>query len=99
MSLNNISLVPFVVGSLYSTVLVETGTDEVIVKSPAAEPVQESKWKSLGNNRQQVLIVVNHTDRVHLPDEELGFLTTIVSACKMDLGDVAIVNTNNHPEH
>jgi hypothetical protein len=50
----------------------------------------------LGENRKNILIVVNHNNVVYLPDDELNFLTGILGACKLSIGDVAIVNLNNH---
>ena len=43
-------------------------------------------WKSLGNNQKNILIVVNYGNAVHLPDEELSFLTSMLAACKLSLG-------------
>ncbi|MCR6721474.1 MAG: hypothetical protein NVV59_14585 [Chitinophagaceae bacterium] len=67
--------------------------------SPATTPVsvkQEVTGKPafLGNNQQQVTIIVQYADAVHLPDEQLQFLTTMLNACKLSLGDVAIHNFN-----
>jgi hypothetical protein len=122
MSLNDISLSPFVAASLYRSSLIANDSNETIVKAPSPETkpkkepakqkdseeviIEPAKadptlpgWKHLGNNHKNILIVVNHSDVTHLPDEELGFLTSILSACKLDLGDVAIVNMNNYSEH
>ena len=124
MSLNDISLSPFVTASLYRSSLIANDSNEPIVKAPSTESkpkkdavkdtmkesVQEEKdqtpadpiaigWKHLGSNNKNILIVVNHTDVTHLPDEELGFLTAILSACKLDLGDVSIINMNNYADH
>lgn len=115
MSLNDISLSPFVAASLYRSSLIANDSNESIVKSPAPGIKEEKKkketeddpiatdpidtgWKHLGNNNKNILIVVNHTDVTHLPDEELGFLTAILSACKLNLGDVAIINMNNYSD-
>ncbi len=42
--------------------------------------------------------MVNYDNAVHLPDEELNFLTNMLAACKLSLGDVAIVNKYNYKE-
>lgn len=103
MSLNDIQLPASVIAGLYPFSLVDTGTAEVIQPAPAipvmeGTPGTKSAWKYLGDNQKNILIIVQHTDVLHLPDEELGFLTSILTACKLGLGDVAIVNTNNHPD-
>jgi hypothetical protein len=54
-------------------------------------------WKWLGENNKNILILVSYPNVVHLPDEQLQFLTTILSACKLSLADVAIVNLPNQP--
>lgn len=68
--------------------------EKVPVKAPAAlqqeQPEQAFRW--LGEHHKQVLVVVDHTDAVHLPDAELSFLTGILGACKLSLADVAVVN-------
>lgn len=73
--------------------------EEVPVK--AAAPVEEKPapasssspaYKFLGNNRQQVAIVVRFTGEAFLPEHHLQMLTKMLGACKLNLGDVAIVN-------
>jgi hypothetical protein len=99
MSINNITLPAHTVADLYQGSLIA----EKSVAAPLLEqPLQpgantSSAWKSLGNNQQQILIIVNNNEAVHLPDNELAFLTGIIGACKLSLADVAIVNLNNHP--
>jgi hypothetical protein len=70
---------------------------------PISPPIKKSKTKetgnlkSLGGNQKNILIVVNYDNVVHIPDEELEFLTNILKACHFSLDDVTIVNTNNFP--
>jgi hypothetical protein len=107
MSLNNITLNPFLAASLYRSTLIENDSNEPIVKIPSAVPVEtstekagpatEKAWKYLGDNKKNILLVVTHPGITHLPDDDLGFVTAILSACKLDMGDVAIVNMNNYP--
>ena len=42
-------------------------------------------------------MVVNTSEAVHLSDIELQFLTNMLTACKLSLADVAIVNINQQP--
>ena len=39
---------------------------------------------------------MNYPDEVFLPDGHLEFLGKILSACKLDIGDIAIVNLAKH---
>jgi hypothetical protein len=106
MSLNDIRLPASVIAGLYPSSLVDTGTAEVaqpiranpVTDEPPGQATAAPAWKYLGDNRKNVLVIVDHADVLHLPDEELSFLTNILTACKLDLGDVAIVNKNNHPQ-
>ncbi|MBN8782688.1 MAG: hypothetical protein ABS85_07685 [Sphingobacteriales bacterium SCN 48-20] len=58
----------------------------------AAAPPTDDDWKFLGKNAQKVLIVVDYQSALHIPDEELGFLTQLLAACKLNLGDITLVN-------
>src|SRR5215213_6249659 len=84
MSLNNIHLNPQMLADLYANSLVETGTTTV---PESAGP------KHLGNNKKNIIIIVSHGSVPFLPDEELTFLISILSACKLSLADIAIVNS------
>ena len=54
-------------------------------------------WKYLGEYKKNILLVVHYTNATYLPDEQLNFLTSILGACKLSLGDVAIINIANVP--
>lgn len=110
MGLNDIELPASVLASLYPSSLVTAGTTgtatpEKTSVQPDAEPASlqpatpevrtSFTWKFLGNNKKAVLVVVNHRDIIHLPDDELNFLTTMLTACKLSLGDIILVNYNN----
>jgi hypothetical protein len=111
MSINNIELPVQTLAALYPFSLTgnteETITNENKKTAPEttkkqAGIIQETEktreWKWLGNNQQQILVMVNNQDAVHLPDKELSFLTGILTACRLSLADVAIVNINNQPD-
>lgn len=104
MGLNDIRLSDSVLRALYPKSLVE---HDVITPAKSytvaqAEPVIETKtlaaneWKHLGDNKKNILIAVSYDQFTHLPDEELQFLTAILSACQLTLGDVAIINHQNY---
>ncbi|MFT4093368.1 MAG: hypothetical protein QM640_06990 [Niabella sp.] len=95
MSLNEINLPPQLVAQLFSRVLISNNTPlQQTKKQPDDEPAAD--WKFLGNNQQQILIVVEYTGVPNLPDEQLDFLTQLLKACRLSLNDVAIINLNNY---
>jgi hypothetical protein len=108
MGLNDLHLSPGLLSRLYSSSLIDTENKDIIQSlAPTRESTKAKTepekptgqlWKFLGSNQQNILIIVNYSDAVHLPDEELSFLTSMLAACKLSLGDVAIVNRNNHKD-
>jgi len=64
--------------------------------SPSTFPPSTSPWQALGHNQKGISIVVHYAGITHLPDTELQFLTSILSACKLSLADVAIINYHTH---
>ena len=46
------------------------------------------------HNKKNILVVVNYKDVIYLPDEELDLLTNMLTACKLSIADVAIINLN-----
>ena len=105
MGLNDLQLSPGVLSRLYPASLINMDNTDIVQPDPLFKDLTTTKietekqtgpaWKFLGSNQQKILIVVNYSDAVHLPDEELSFLTSMLAACKLSLGDVAIVNRNN----
>lgn len=70
--------------------------------APPAQPAPPSAatpstYKFLGNNLKKITILVDSPQTAFLPDEELIFLTKMLEACKLNIGDVAIVNQANSP--
>lgn len=98
MNLNDMELPASLLTGLYKTHLVEEATP---VKKETAPVAKLSKSATegiqyLGKNQKGVCILVNYPKDVYLPDEQLNFLTAILQACKLNLGDVAIVNHSRH---
>jgi hypothetical protein len=88
MDLNNIKLNSWQLAELFEDVLIET--------TPPTEPVPE--LKTLGKNARNIVLLVHNEEVPFLTDTELHFLTSILSACKLSLADVAIVNTSRLKE-
>jgi hypothetical protein len=105
MSLNNIQLNPSLLADMYRTSLIETkeavrGTEKKqappAIDTDAAD-TKPASWKYLGEYKKNILIVVRYNNVPYLPDEQLNFLTSVLNACKLNLGDVAIFNAANGP--
>ncbi len=62
------------------------------VLTQTAPPSPASAYKVLGNNRQHVAVIVRFPGEAFLPENHLQMLTKMLGACKLNLGDVAIVN-------
>ena len=105
MPLNNIKLSPSLVAELYRHSLVEEDNNakQKISDSPLEtkkSPVEineMTQWRSLGDFRKNILLIVNYPSATYLPDEQLNFLTSILAACKLSLADVAIINLVHTP--
>jgi DNA polymerase III psi subunit len=88
MDLNHIELPASTVAELYRSSLVIPAEKKADAPTEVAPAIP--KW--LGTNKKNVLILVRHEDAIHLPDSDLELLTSILTACKLSLEDVAILN-------
>ena len=70
---------------------------ELVVLQVKKEPLPLPKKWFLGDNQKHIVILVNDIEAVYLRDEWLQFLSNILGACKLNIGDVAIVNNANNP--
>jgi hypothetical protein len=105
MSADKIQLPDFLIADFYKSVLVEidpfTSQPE---KLPEEKPVttvevkvaSSEKPNFLGENGKNVIIVVNQPNSIYLEEDDLAFLTNILKACRLNLADIAIVNTSNN---
>lgn len=92
MALNDINLTADNLEKIYGTVLL--GSDDKVITENSDE-TSNNNSKFLGSNLKSVVLLVNQPAATILLDEELDFLTSILSACGYTLADVAIVNCAN----
>jgi hypothetical protein len=93
MPLNTIQFSETELTDLFRTSLI--GTKDI------ADQKSEKKtgpWKFFGENKKQILFVTDYKSVVHIPDQTLRFLTRILAACNMDLGDIALINFKHYKE-
>jgi len=63
----------------------------------ASVPSPPSGYKFLGSNKRKISIIVHAPDAPFLPDDQLSVLTRMLEACRMNMGDVAIINHATAP--
>lgn len=87
MSLDNIQLPANLIASLYNKSLYD-------LKPYKPEQVinNEEKLLFLGDNIKRITIIVKDEDAIYLPDDQLSFLLGILTACKLSMADVSIIN-------
>jgi hypothetical protein len=104
MSLNNIQLTAILTAEMYKNLLVEKDDgnrlEDEINQQPGEATVKTTTetakgWKYLGDFKKKILILVDYSNAVHIPDEDLNFLTSILSASRLNLADVAVLNLAN----
>ncbi|MES2374436.1 MAG: hypothetical protein V4557_17800 [Bacteroidota bacterium] len=98
MNEDNIQLPGFLIADLYRHSIVLAGDEpKTERKQPKKDvPAAERQWY-LGSNLQKITLLVSEKEAVYLQDDSLQFLSNILGACKLNLGDVAIVNHHNDP--
>ncbi len=93
MSFSDMILSPADIVEMYKNNLVET-----ITESNKKKGAKGTSTQYLGKNLKNILVFVNYPEEVYLPAVQLEFLEKILVACKLDVGDIAIVNTAKHQE-
>lgn len=96
MDLNSLQLTPYTLSTLYKDSLITLQNDQLL---PMAKEIEISTFKFLGENRKNILVVVNNPEDVHIPEGQLSLLINLLAACKLNLGDVAVFNIYQHAMH
>ena len=98
MNLENTPLPNFLIADLYehSLVIVDGEAKTEKTESQQVKSTPERQWY-LGSNLQKITFITSEKEAVYLKEPSLQFLTSILGACKLNLGDVAIVNYHNEP--
>lgn len=92
MSLNNIQLPAFVIQDLFQKNLVDVSRDK--------QNQPDSNDKELlvfGGNKQHIIIIVSNPETSFVTDEQLTFLSGILTACKLTLEDIGLLNIASYP--
>lgn len=95
MSFKECKLPHFLLIDFYKNVLINKQYNELPrINSTKNEQIKKS-LEFLGENKKNIVIVVEDNESVFISDEKLQFLTTLLQACKLSLADVAIINIAN----
>jgi len=87
MSLDNIRLSKENCKNLFAKNLIESDN------TPIDKEVEKaSTISSLGENQQQILFLVYEPEQRFLPDDEMTLLSNLITACKLSMADIALVN-------
>lgn len=88
------------------TVATVVPTTEKAVPKPKTIAIPQSKepvvldsdkqWY-LGNNGKHIVVIIKETGVAFINDKHLQFLSNILNACKLNLGDIALINHSNNP--
>ena len=93
MSLDNIQFPSAMLQSLYSKSLYDLRSDK-----PVTDNIQSGSIAFLGSNQKKIALVVNAETSIYLPDDELNFLLGILTACKLSMADIALINVSKNPD-
>lgn len=66
-----------------------------LVDLPASGPIAAIPFRYLGSNAKNIIVLVNHPDQPFLSEAQLIFLTRMLEACKLNMGDIALINLIN----
>ena len=95
MGINHLLLSSELIAALYPESLVD-GNEAVPVKEnvriPKPVAAKTPPYPFLGENNHSICFLANYPEEDFLPAEQLGFLKKMLTACKLDLNDVALLN-------
>lgn len=90
MSIDNIQLSKTARRILFTKTLVEASPT-----SKSGDESSENKIDCLGGNEKSILFLVKDPQNKFLADEEMNLLSNLITACKLTMADIALVN-NGH---
>lgn len=72
--------------------------NDIISSVPVKEIQAKTIINSLGENKGNILFLVNNDQNKFLADDEMKLLSDLLTACKITMADIALVNYHQHPE-
>ena len=96
--LQNIKLPDFLITDWYKSHLIISEENKVVVRPAIPEnkkeipaPINEPIW-FVGYNKKNITIVIDQNVEVVISDDWKAFLNSVITACKLTLNDVVVVN-------
>ena len=87
MDIDNIELTSSICESLFSNKLVDTKSSGKLSNELKNPPLE-----FLGDNRKNIVFLVNNEKEKFVSNEEIEVLNNLLTACKMTIGDISLVN-------
>jgi hypothetical protein len=95
MGINHLRLTSELIAALYPESLV-AGTEPAPVKEnvriPKPVAVKTAAYPFMGENNHSICFLANYPEEDFLPAEQLVFLKKMLTACKLGLNDIALLN-------
>ena len=92
MSIDNIQLSGYLCQNMFPKSLVgETATNN------PGKVSEKIKIDSLGDNKENILFLVNNKEHKFLSDSEMKLLSDLILACRLSMIDVSVVNFHRNP--
>ncbi len=95
MSFKVAKLPDFLIVDFYKNVLINNFNSELTKITPLNKEQNLKKIEFLGENKKNIVIVLEDKESVFISDEKLQLLTNLLQACNLSLADVAIINIAN----
>ena len=93
MTIDNIQLSEFLCRNLFTNNLIGIKQEDKML-----ELLNKPKFQFLGLNNQHILFLVNSADDKYLAEAEMEFLINLLTACKLSVEDIALVNFAHFPD-
>jgi len=92
MSLDNIQFPASILQGLYNKSLYHLQSNESLL-----DDIQPVNMVFLGSNQKKITLVVHDETSIYLADDALQFLLGILTACKLSMADIALINVSKNP--
>lgn len=92
MSLDNIQFPVSILQGLYNKSLYQLQSNESVFAD-----IQPVNLVFLGSNLKKITLVVQDESSIYLADDALQFLLGILTACKLSMADISLINISKNP--
>ncbi|MBK8495046.1 MAG: hypothetical protein IPL50_08435 [Chitinophagaceae bacterium] len=93
MSIDNIQFPASILQGLYNKSLYDLRSNESVIND-----IQPMNIVFLGSNLKKIALVVHDESSIYLADDALQFLLGILTACKLSMADIALINVSKNKQ-